>query len=190
MVTRTVKIMGSAYSTAGNVSITVDYNGSRVFSGPVATTIVDVLPLNQPNTDPNWEHELGLFETDTDVTGTVPVTITVTNGRMFFGHFWMNYIGPVVEREQVDPDIPIDPEDPSTYRWVVVVGTQYNYGDPNTNTIESDGLTNTVLNGNPWQIRVNVTPALLGDWAYPVSAGDVFTFDFFVDPNKIKLTDD
>jgi hypothetical protein len=186
MVTRTVKIMGSAYSTAGDVSITVDYNGSRVFTGSVPTTVVDVLPIKQPNPTSSWEQALGLFETDTDITGTIPVIVTVTNGRLFFGHFWMNYNGPLVEKEQVDPNIPIDPDNPSTYRWVTVADTQSNFGDPNYNSVETDGLSNTTLNGQPWNWRVNVG-TLLGDWAYPLSSGDVFTFDFFVDPNKIVV---
>lgn len=187
MVTRTVKIMGSAYSTAGEVNITVDYNGSRVFTGTIPTTQVDVLPIAQPDPDPEWEQQLGLFETTTDISGTIPVTVSVTNGRLFFGHFWMNYIGPLLEREQVNPNIPIDPNDPTTYRWVQILDTQSHYGDPNTNTIASDGLTNTRLNGQPWNIRVNVTENLMGDWAYPVSSGDTFTFDFYVDPNKIVV---
>jgi len=186
MVTRTVKIMGSAFSTAGDVSITVDYNGSRVFTGTVPTTIVDVLPVAQPDLVPNWEQGLGFFETDTNTTGTIPVIVTVTNGRLFFGHFWMNYIGPLTVREQVDPMIPIDPNDPSTYKWVTAADTQSNFGDPNTNSVETDGLTNTMLNGQPWNWRVNVG-SLLGDWAYPLSSGDVFSFNFFVDPNKIVL---
>jgi hypothetical protein len=190
MVARTVKIMGSAYSTSGNVSITVNYNGSRVFTGNVPTTTVPILPLNQPNTIPKWEQELGLFETNTDTTGTIPVKITVSGGRLFYGHFWMNYIGPGYEVEQTDPNIPIDPNDPSTYTLVKVVDTESNFGDPNFNTIESDGLTNTRLNGQVWDWRLNVGVDQLGDWAYTLSSGDVFEFDFFVDPNKIKLTND
>ena len=186
MVARIVKIMGSAYATSGNVSLAVDYNGSRVFTGEVPTTTVPVLPINQPSTEPTWEQELGLFETDTDTTGTIPVKITVTNGRIFFGHFWMNYVGPKIELEQTDPNIPIDLNDPSTYRRVIVADTQSNFNDPNFNTVESDGLTNTRLNGQLWNWRVNVG-TLIGDWAYPLSSGDVFEFDFYVDPNKIVL---
>jgi hypothetical protein len=186
MTTRTVKIMGSAYSSSGNVSITVDYNGSRVFTGDVPTTVVEVLPPQQPAPSPTWEQELGLFETDTETTGNIPVTVTVTNGILFFGHFWINYIGPKFAQEQVDPIIPIDPADPSTYKWVVIADTASNYGDPNTNSVESDGLTNTTLNDQPWNIRVNVG-VQLGDWAYPIDAGDTFKFDFYVDPDKIVI---
>lgn len=187
MVARTVKIMGSAYATSGNVSIAVDYNGSRVFTGEVPTTTVPVLPVNQPNTAPRWEQELGIFETDTDTTGIIPVKVTVTNGRLFFGHFWMNYVGSRFSREQTDPEVPIDPNNPDTFTWVMIADTQSNFDDPNSNTLESDGLTNTRLNGQPWNWRVNVG-TLMGDWAYTLSSGDVFDFDFFVDPTKIKLT--
>lgn len=187
MVARTVKIMGSAYATSGNVSITVDYNGTRVFTGEVPTTTVPVLPTNQPDTEPRWEQELGIFETDTDTTGTIPVKITVSGGRLFFGHFWMNYLGSRSRREQTDPNVPIDPNNPATFRWVIIADTQSYFDDPNTNSVESDGLTNTRLNGQLWNWRVNVG-TLLGDWAYTLSSGDVFEFDFYVDPNKIVLT--
>jgi hypothetical protein len=187
MTTRTVKIMGSAYSSSGNVSIAVDYDGSRVFTGDIPTINVGMIPIGQPNEASDWKQELGLFETDTEITGNIPVTVTVTNGKLFFGHFWMNYIGPLMEREQVDPGIPIDPTDPSTYRWVEILDTQSNYGGPNTNSFESDGVTNTMLNDQTWNIRTNITEELLGDWAYPLDAGDTFKFDFYVDPDKIVI---
>ena len=185
MTTRTVKIMGSAYSSSGNVSIAVDYNESRVFTGDIPTINVDVIPIAQPNEASNWQQELGLFETDTETTGSIPVTVAVTNGKLFFGHFWMNHLGSIWEREQIDPEIPIDPADPSTYTWVQTLDTQSNYGGPNTNSVESDGVTNTVLNDRPWIWRTNVGDQL-GDWAYPLDAGDTFKFDFYVDPDKIK----
>lgn len=187
MVARTVKIMGSAYSTGTPVSVTIDYNGTRVFTGNVPTITTDVIPLTQPDSAPDWENELGVFETDTDTTGAIPVVVTVMSGRLFFGHFWMNYIGPRQERVQTNPDIPIDPSDPTTFRWEVVADTESNYGDPNTNSVDTDGLTNTRLNDESWIWRVNVGDQL-GDWSYPVSSGEVFKFDFFVDPAKIVLT--
>lgn len=186
MVARTVKIMGSAYSTGTPVSITVDYNGTRVFTGNVPTTTVDVIPLAQPDSNPKWENELGVFETDTDTTGVIPVVVTVTGGKLFFGHFWMNYIGATSIKVQVDLNIPIDPNNPSTFRWESVPTDQH-FGDPNTNNVDTDGVTNTRLNGESWIWRANVGNQL-GDWAYPVSSGETFAFDFFVDPNKIVLT--
>ena len=180
--------MGSAYATSGNVSITVDYNGSRVFTGDVPTFKEEVLPLAQPNLQPGWQQDLGIFETSTDVTGNIPVKITVTGGTLFFGHFWMNYMGSKFEMEQVYPEIPINLNNRSTYRFVKVTDTEFNYGGPNNNSVETDGLTNSRLNGNTWNWRVNVGDQL-GDWAYTLSSGDVFEFDFYVDPNKIVLTD-
>lgn len=186
MVTRTAKIMGSAYATSGNVSITVDYNGTRVFTGDVPTISEPVIPEIQPVLTSTWEQELGIFETSTDTTGTIPVKITVSGGRLFFGHFWMNYIGPRYEMEQTDPNVPIDPDNPDTFKMVKVADTESNFGDPNFNTVETDGLTNTKLDGQPWNWRVNVGDQL-GDWSYPVSSGSEFEFDFYIDPNKIVL---
>jgi hypothetical protein len=198
MVTRTAKIMGAAYATSGNVSVTVDYNGSRVFTGNVPTINEPVLPVNQPNSDPQWKQELGIFETDTDTTGTIPVKITVSGGRLFFGHFWMNYLGPKVTIEvysddgtrtiTLDSNDSLDPEEPSgPGTKVIMVDTESYYGKPSVNSVETDGLTNTRLNGQSWPWRVNVSEDLLGDWAYTLSSGDVFEFDFYVDPNKIVL---
>lgn len=190
MTTRTAKLMGSAYTTSGDATITVDYNGSRVFSGPVPTILVDVLPNNQPNADSNWAQELAQFNFDAALTGNIPVSISVTNGILFFSNFKMNYIGPVFNVTPTTPGIAPNRDDPSTYSLTVDISTELHFGDANTNTTESDGILNTKLNGQSWLWRPVVSEDLLGDWAYPVSSGNVFAFDLFVDPNKLRLTND
>ena len=185
MVQRIGKIIGSAYSTGGDVQVRVTYNGSEIVNGPITTTVVDVIPkageLPQPALD-----ELALFETTTDTTGQIPVTISVTGGTLFFSHFWMNYSGFTAERQATDPNVPIDPNDPSTYTWVTTVYPDSYYGDPNTNTVESDGISNLTKNSQPWTWRVNVGDRL-GDWTYPIASGETVTFDFFVDPADVVL---
>lgn len=185
MVQRIVKMIGSAYSTSGDVQVLATYNGNEFVNGPVTTTVVDVIPqagaLPVPASD-----ELVLFETTTDATGQIPVSITVTGGTLFFTHFRMNYTGYGQERQATNPAAPIDTSDPDTYTWVVTVQPDSYYSDPNINTVESDGVSNLTKNGEPWTWRVNVG-SLLGDWVYPIRDGETVAFDFFVDPAKVVL---
>ena len=185
MVQRIVKMRGSAYSTGGDVQVLATYNGNEFINGSVSTTVVDVIPgpgaLPAPATN-----ELVLFETMTETTGQIPVTISVTGGTLFFSHFWMNYSGYTKELQATDPNVPIDPNDDSTYTVVVTVEPDSYYGDPNTNTVASDGVSNLTKNGEPWTWRVNVGDRT-GDWVYPIAAGETVTFDFFVDPAHVVL---
>jgi len=185
MVQRIVKLIGSAYSTDGNVQVQATYNGNEIINGPVTTTVVDVIPRAGELPAPALD-ELVLFETTTETTGQIPVSISVSGGTLFFSHFWMNYSGFESQRQATDPNVPIDPNDPSTYTWVVTVYPDSYYADPNTNTVESDGISNLVKNGQPWDWRVNVGDRL-GDWTYPVADGETVTFDFFVDPANVVL---
>jgi hypothetical protein len=177
MVARTVKFMGSAYSTGSTISLEVEYNNNIVYSGTLPAVTQDPLPGNKPDTSPDWAQELFTFMTDTDITGEIPMRITVTNGVVYFGHFWMNYCGNCV----YEPN----PANPSQYIKVPVPPVDF-YADPNTNTEASDGISNTMKNGEPWNWRVNVG-SLLGDWAYSIYESETFTADFYVDPAKIVL---
>ena len=188
MVQRIVKMIGVAYSTGGDVQVQATYNGSEFVNGPVTTILTDVIPKADPGVPgpTDTKTELALFETTTDTTGQMPVTISVSGGTLFFRHFWMNYTGCVRARQATDPNVPIDPNDPSTYTWVVTVYPDSYYGDPNTNTVESDGISNLTKNGQPWAWRVNAGD-LTGDWTYPIADGETVTFDFFVDPADVVL---
>jgi len=189
MVQRIVKLVGAAYSTSGDVHVQATYNGAEVSNGPVTTTVTDVIPdsgqLPSPASD-----ELVLFETTTDTTGQIPVSITVTGGTLFFTQFLMNYSGFIDDRQRTDPNVPIDPNDPSTYTWGSTrhfwMKPDAYFSDPNINTVESDGISNLTKNGRPWTWRVNVGDRL-GDWVYPINNGETVAFDFFVDPAKVML---
>jgi len=185
MVQRIVKMIGTAYSTGGNVQVRSTYNGSEFINGSVPTTVVDVIPQAGALPVPALG-ELVLFETTTETTGQMPVTISVTGGTLFFSHFWMNYSGFVTEREATDPNVPINPDDPSTFILVTTVYPDSYYGDPNTNTESSDGISNLTKNSQPWTWRVNVGNRL-GDWTYPIADGETVTFNFFVDPAHVVL---
>jgi len=188
MVQRIVKLVGVAYSTGGDVHVQATYNGVEIINASVNTTVTDVIPKADPGVpSPNTtQTELVLFETTTDITGQIPVSISVTGGTLFFRHFWMNYTGFLQERQATDPNVPIDPNDPSTFVWVTTVEPDSYYTDPNTNTVESDGISNLTKNGQSWTWRENVG-GQTGDWVYPIADGETVTFDFFVDPNNVIL---
>ena len=193
MVQRIVKLKGHARALAGsNVNVQMSYNGAEILNTNVATEVVESDLVTVPQSPEVIA--LAQFETTTDITGQIPVTITVTGGTLFFRGFWMNYSGPGYERQATDPAVAIDPADASTFTWVVAVQPDSYYGDPNTNTVESDGITNMTKNGNPWNPRndvsaaVKVTAERMGDWAYTILDGDTVTFDFFVDPAKVELS--
>jgi hypothetical protein len=186
MVQRIVKLIGGAYSTSGDVHVQATYNGVEISNGPVTTTVADVIPFDGEWT--NSSDELVLFETTTDTTGLMPVSITVTGGTLVFKNFRMNYTGFGQERRATDPAAPIDPDDPDTYYWAVTVQPDSYYSDPNWNTVESDGIVNITKNGEPWPWRMHVTDQQLGDWSYPIRDGETVTFDHFVDPTKVILS--
>jgi hypothetical protein len=193
MVQRIVKLKGHARALAGGtVNVQMSYNGVEVLNAGVITEVVESDLVTVPES--SEVTVLAQFETTTDITGQIPVTITVTGGTLFFKGFWMNYSGPGYERQATDPAVAIDPADASTFTWVVVAAPVDHYADPNINTVESDGVSNMIKNGNQWNPRtdvnatVKVTAKLMGDWTYTILNGDTVTFDFFVDPGKIVLS--
>jgi hypothetical protein len=185
MVQRIVKMIGSAYSTSGDVHVQATYNGVEILNGPVTTTVANVIPVAGQLPGPGID-ELVIFETTTDTTGQIPVSITVTGGTLFLRNFQMNYTGYGQERQATNPGNPIDIEESNTFVWVVTVQPDSYYSDPNINSVESDGFSNLTKDGEPWIWRVNVGD-LLGDWTYPIRDGETVTFDFFVDPAKVVL---
>ena len=190
MVQRIVKLIGRAYSSGGDVQVRCTYNGAEVFNSTVEKTVRTPVPMSPVLDDTEFYgwggKELFIFETTTDTTGQIPVSITVTGGVLFFGNFRMNYTGYVKERQATNPDVPMDPDDRSTFELVTIVQPDSHYEDPNINTVESDGISNLTKNGEPWEWRVNVGERY-GDWTYPIMDGETVSFNFFVDPAKVIL---
>lgn len=174
MVARIAKFMGRAYSMGSTVGLDVEYNNNIVYSGTVPAITQDVLPETLPNSTP--VQELFSFATDTKITGIIPVRISVTGGTLFFSYFRMNYTGNAIRpdgshvSEQLR--IPVPPMD--------------FFSNPTSITPKSDGILNTMKNGDPWEWRVN-TGEQLGAWIYPVHASEIFTFDYFVDPECVII---
>jgi len=173
MVARTAKFIGSAYSTGSTISLEVQYNNNIVYSGNMAAITQDPLPLIE-STDVIPD-SLFTFVTDTDITGEIPVTITVTGGTLFFYSVQMNYTGNSVVAGDVYPN---------PTEWIVTpVAPVDLFRRPSTSTIETDNITNTTKNGTAWSWRNNATG--VGDWSYPVYSDETFSFDLFVDPAKV-----
>lgn len=176
MATRTVRLVGTAYAETGSVSVRAVYNGVEIHNGTVTTINQTPVPVIQPNTDPNWYQTLVEFESTTDITGELPCVLEVTGGTLFFAHFKTNYAGGLWEPNG------------SNTGWELVTPTASFFSDPNYNTVESDGINDPTIDGEPFEWRVNVGDQL-GDWCYPVTNGQIMEFNFFVDPGKVKLTD-
>ena len=186
MVQRIVKMIGNAYSTGGDVHVQATYNGVEIINGPVTSTVTGVIPGPGQLSElySITSNKLVQFETTTDITGQIPVSITVTGGTLFFLGFWMNYTG--FTQESGAAEYLPGSASPSTITWVTTVEPDSFYSDPNINTVESDGISNLTKNGETWTWRQNVGD-LTGDWNYPIRDGETVTFDFFVDPAKVIL---
>lgn len=177
---RTVKMIGKVFALDRAVNVHCVYNGVEVLNGVVPATVVDYLPIDYPKA---IDEQLISFYTDTEVTGLVPVTITVTGGVLFFVCFKMNYIYKGILRTPMDPDIEIDVTDPDTFQEMIVNFPELEFDKPNINTTESDGILNLHKDTQPWPWRSDVGDQL-GDWIYPVYAGETIAFDYYVDPDR------
>jgi hypothetical protein len=83
MTTRTLKFYGRGYGTTP-ASISVTQNGVNVYTGTVTT-------INAATTDPADQVELFTSETTVDFSGTIPMTVEVTNGTVIFAWITGNY---------------------------------------------------------------------------------------------------
>ena len=177
---RTVKLIGQVFSIGTDTRVHCVYNGVEILNGAVDTTVVESLPIDCASP---INSELISFYTDTTHTGKIPVQITVTEGVLFFVCFKMNYIYKGILRTPTDPDTEIDINDPDTFRELIVNFPDLEFGRPNIVSTESDGILNLHKDGRPWCWRSDVGDQL-GDWTYPVYAGETISFDYYIDPAK------
>lgn len=181
MATRTIRFMGSAYSTEGDVSVIVNFNGVEVYSGTV-NTINSEVPAFPEST------QLFTFTVSTDVTGTIPLTITSSGGTLVFNNLIGNYVGYTLSENEIGEPVIINGD------YVVEVAPVDTYGDLNYNTLESDGKNNVVItpDGGVGQIRDPsdsqwTEEMLLGDWFYKVWNGSTLSCDFTVEITVIDV---
>ena len=181
MAIRTFKLYGVAFLQNGTANITVNYNNVEVFSGPV-TTCNEPTPLfvGYPNDRITL---LAQWESTTDVTGNIPISITANSGDVFWTLTEANYSG-----ISLSYDPPVDPENPVP---VVLIQPVDFYRDPNINTEFTDGRTNVKMNGVTMTVGIrpsDVTdPGLLGDWFYEIPQGSTLSCDIYIDPDLIVL---
>lgn len=173
MPNRTVKLMGRAYSQSGDmpgdgsVSITVNFNGTQVYSGTVPT-IDGAVPTDRSSP----AEQLCTFEIDGAVEGDIPMSIAVTNGTVFFSQLWMNYNGARVSWGPPDESgfaVPTLLEDPAT-----------EFRDPNNrDTAGADVKSEVKINGQvPLEIRSD--DPTLGEWEYRINHGQTLSCKYSV----------
>lgn len=175
MATRTIKLMGNAYSTEGDVSLVVNFNNSEVFNGTV-TTVASAPPSKGGN-----GVELATWTIDTSVTGSVPLTIAVSGGSLLFNNLIGNYSGYTLQGTDYVPDV-VDGA------YVVTVAPDAYFGELNVNTVESDGKDNVSFSqvDGDGQQRVVIDPEEgIGDWVYTIVDGVTFSCDFVLDPDLV-----
>lgn len=160
MATRTIKLIGKAYSTSGDVSIAVDFNNKAVYNGTVTTVNGEAPKPALPG------EELASWTIDTSVTGSIPMAITVTGGTFQFNDLIGNYV------EYVDPSA--DPQVPDTTT----------FGMLNYNTESSDGKDNVTfseVDGDGQQRVIVDSNQAEGDWVYSIQDGVTFSCNFIID---------
>lgn len=150
MALRNMKLRGATYASSGNVQLNVSFNGSTVHNGDV-TTKNEATPtaISYPTDD------LVVFDIDSNVSGNVAVSITVTGGD-----FWLD--GIVGNYSTQDPT-----EDKAT-----------RYLDLNTNDMSSDGKNNVQIDGTAMPREPQNDIDASGEWAYLVPNGSTITFDY------------
>jgi len=177
MATRTIKLMGKAYSTSGDVSLVINFNSTQVFSGTVTTV------NSAPPAKGEEGVELATWTVDTNVTGNIPLTIAVSGGTFQFNNLIGNYSGYTLQETDGDPDI-IDGA------YVVTVAPDAYFGELNENTVASDGKDNVNFSSvdGDGQQRVVEDANEIGDWVYTINNGVTFSCDFVLDPNLVITT--
>lgn len=102
MAIRTIQIHGKSFGATPNM-VVATLDGSQVFNGAVTTVNEPVWSL--PNLAlVNQQDLLFTFDVDTDLTGEIPMTVTVSDGTVIFGEILTNYVSmynPVYTAEQI-----------------------------------------------------------------------------------------
>jgi len=168
MPNRTIKLIGKAYSTSGNVTITVNWNNSQVYNNTIATASSSI-PA-QVNPDDCAEVCSWTFTTDT--TGSIPLSIAVSGGDFAFHRLDSNYTGKEFAEDGV----------------TVTTAPENFWSDMNYNDASSDGKDNVNFTGNvdgeaPFRDLVTYPEAADGEWVYNITNGVTFSCDYVVDPD-------
>lgn len=168
MPNRTVKLMGRAYSQSGDmpgdgsVSLTVNFNGTQVYSGTVPT-VDSAVPTDRSAP----AVALCTFEIDGAVEGDIPVSIAVANGTAFFSQLRMNYNAARVSWGPADGSgyaVPTLLEDPAT-----------EFRDPNNNDTAGADVKKEVKIAGQSPLETRSDDPSLGEWEYRINHGQTLT---------------
>ena len=187
MATRTMKLLGTAYSTSGDVTLVVNFNNSEVFNNTV-TTVSSAPPAKETSSS-----ELATWTVDTSLTGAIPLTITATGGTFVFNNITGDYAGVELQEEA-------DPENPGEVvrsivdgAYVVITQPADFVGELNYNTSASDGKDNVTWTNYPAALGTPPARSLqdaddYGDWMYEIPDGATFACDFTIEPELTVTT--
>jgi len=154
MANRTIKLYGGAFSDTGDVTVVMTFNGIEVFNGTVTTATLAA--ENALEVD-----ELLEFEVDDSISGTVPVSISPSNGNISVQRFVGNHCMAL-----------------GTHGDATITETSEEYtsfddlGDGYTDK------TNVTINSDP----ITITDAYDGSWIIPVHGGETINFDTNIAP--------
>ena len=162
---RTFKLEGIAYSTGGDVSITVNFNSNEVYSGTVTTNVVEAIPENTVGTDDALIQPLCQWDEEYNVNGLIPLTITASGGTVFWTGIRGNYLNE-------DRGTVIEPDASSEY-WADLNENSYANGD---------GTYNLTINGEHIDNKFTGDEAdwLDGDGHYKIENAQTLSCDFLV----------
>lgn len=202
MATRTNRLMGKVWGDPANpATVVVNYNGQQVFNGTVTTTEGSADPQL-----PDEDYEIVCSWTgDSAVNGSVPTSITVTNGDAVIKSIMMNECRPIEQavekvdavwpayhpatRDEVQGDrMNLSAEDFFTKYGATssIAYTNYNITTLTTkterfmipvNVAGVDPKQSVALNGTSW---TDDNPGAPGLRSYMIPAGSALTFDYSV----------
>jgi hypothetical protein len=203
MATRTNRLIGKVWGDPANpATLVVNYNGQEVFNGTVNTTAGD------PNTeiDNNDMEILCSWTGDSSVHGSIPTSITVTNGTAAIRTITMNecrQLDQAVEKSDAvwpayhpttayevhqdkktlsEADFVAKYGAPSSiaytnYDVTSLVSKSDNYMIPNAAGPGNDNKIDVVLDGTPW---TDDSGNLNGIRSYGIPSGSTLTFNYSV----------
>lgn len=181
MATRTIKLIGKAYSTSGDVSLVINFNNTQVFNGTVTTVNEESPTIGQTGS------ELATWTVDTSVTGDIPLSIAVTGGVFHFQTLLGNYTG--FELQGTEPNNAQDNSwaDTSNGEYVVTTTPVNYYAEMNHNSSSTDGKKNPTFSDsdNSADNGTYDSSSGEGEWIYRIYDGVTFTCDFVVDSSLV-----
>lgn len=212
MTLRTARLVGSAYSDADPVNLTVTWNGIEVWNAPVKTR-----DMEEKTTEAFTPRDvLCEWTFPMDVHGSVPIRIDVTNGELAWQAVWCNHAflnGIVALKPQTNWPIRVptsvqeaydDWEHLSREEWIAKYGAEsvenfetkiispadQNFGSAwwmeNMPGTDNDGKKNVRIDGVSCTMDTSMRRVgMMGDWVWRVYSGQTLEADVTIDAPHI-----